>query len=302
MRRAAGHRRTWARMYPGPPSAPAVTVAAFPGHAGRAGAPRLAPRRSHAVRSAAPRDLLFGRGERGPDRRWAAVGEAGTSSPLAGPSGGAPAARAVRRDPRRLRDLPARQGDLARARALRRAGPELPLERVGPVRRRPPQQRVPPRRRGDGQVRADHRADRPRARRRSRRPRRQVRARHRGVPRDLLLDRRHVGRRRQPDVAVPARAERRRALQHRLGAPPVPGGQGARACCAIPAPRSAAVAASSVWASLGFTFILVTAGLQGIPRELHEAAVVDGAGGIRRFCQHHPAAARRRRCCSSRSC
>jgi sn-glycerol 3-phosphate transport system permease protein len=44
-----------------------------------------------------------------------------------------------------------------------------------------------------------------------------------------------------------------------------------------------AVAASSVWAGLGFTFILVTAGLQGIPRELHEAAMVDGAGGTRRF-------------------
>jgi sn-glycerol 3-phosphate transport system permease protein len=44
-----------------------------------------------------------------------------------------------------------------------------------------------------------------------------------------------------------------------------------------------AVALSSVWANLGFTFILVTAGLQSIPRDLHEAAAVDGAGGVRRF-------------------
>ncbi len=44
-----------------------------------------------------------------------------------------------------------------------------------------------------------------------------------------------------------------------------------------------AVAMSSVWANLGFTFILVTAGLQSIPRDLHEAAAVDGAGGTRRF-------------------
>ena len=43
------------------------------------------------------------------------------------------------------------------------------------------------------------------------------------------------------------------------------------------------VAMSSVWASLGFTFILVTAGLQGVPRDLYEAAAIDGAGGIRRF-------------------
>ena len=44
-----------------------------------------------------------------------------------------------------------------------------------------------------------------------------------------------------------------------------------------------AVALSSVWASLGFTFILVTAGLQGIPEELNEAAAIDGATGTVRF-------------------
>ena len=43
------------------------------------------------------------------------------------------------------------------------------------------------------------------------------------------------------------------------------------------------VGISSVWANLGFTFILVTAGLQGIPRELQESAYVDGAGGWARF-------------------
>jgi sn-glycerol 3-phosphate transport system permease protein len=44
-----------------------------------------------------------------------------------------------------------------------------------------------------------------------------------------------------------------------------------------------AVALSSIWASLGFTFIVMTAALQGIPRELYESAVVDGAGGWMRF-------------------
>jgi ABC-type sugar transport system permease subunit len=43
------------------------------------------------------------------------------------------------------------------------------------------------------------------------------------------------------------------------------------------------VALSSVWANLGFTFIVVTAGLQSIPRELHESAYVDGASPWRRF-------------------
>ena len=50
-----------------------------------------------------------------------------------------------------------------------------------------------------------------------------------------------------------------------------------------PGTALASVAASSVWASLGFTFLLVTAGLQGIPRDVHEAAAVDGAGGVRQF-------------------
>ncbi|RLE26814.1 MAG: hypothetical protein DRJ50_00005 [Actinobacteria bacterium] len=44
-----------------------------------------------------------------------------------------------------------------------------------------------------------------------------------------------------------------------------------------------AVAMSSVWGGLGFTFILVTAGLQGIPVDYYEAAAIDGAGGVRRF-------------------
>jgi ABC-type sugar transport system permease subunit len=43
------------------------------------------------------------------------------------------------------------------------------------------------------------------------------------------------------------------------------------------------VAVSSVWASLGFTFILVTAGLQSIPDEINEAAAIDGASGTMRF-------------------
>lgn len=45
-----------------------------------------------------------------------------------------------------------------------------------------------------------------------------------------------------------------------------------------------AVAVSSIWGNLGFTFIVVTAGLQSIPAELYESAYVDGAGSWRRFC------------------
>jgi ABC-type sugar transport system permease subunit len=43
------------------------------------------------------------------------------------------------------------------------------------------------------------------------------------------------------------------------------------------------VSASTVWQSLGFTFVVITAGLQSIPEELQESALVDGAGAWRRF-------------------
>lgn len=38
-----------------------------------------------------------------------------------------------------------------------------------------------------------------------------------------------------------------------------------------------------VWVGLGYDLIVYMAGLQGIPKELYEAAEVDGAGGFRRF-------------------
>jgi ABC-type sugar transport system permease subunit len=37
------------------------------------------------------------------------------------------------------------------------------------------------------------------------------------------------------------------------------------------------------WKTIGFTFILLLAGLQGVPAHLHEAAKIDGAGSARRF-------------------
>jgi sn-glycerol 3-phosphate transport system permease protein len=44
-----------------------------------------------------------------------------------------------------------------------------------------------------------------------------------------------------------------------------------------------AVSLTTVWANLGFTFIVISAGLQSIPEELYESALIDGAGGWRRF-------------------
>jgi multiple sugar transport system permease protein/sn-glycerol 3-phosphate transport system permease protein len=44
-----------------------------------------------------------------------------------------------------------------------------------------------------------------------------------------------------------------------------------------------AVSITTVWANLGFTFLIMTAGLQSIPEELYESARIDGAGGWRQF-------------------
>jgi multiple sugar transport system permease protein len=44
-----------------------------------------------------------------------------------------------------------------------------------------------------------------------------------------------------------------------------------------------AVVMMSVWAGVGFSMVIYLAGLQGVPAELHEAAMVDGASAIQRF-------------------
>jgi ABC-type sugar transport system permease subunit len=44
-----------------------------------------------------------------------------------------------------------------------------------------------------------------------------------------------------------------------------------------------AVGISSIWANLGFTFIVVTAALQGVPAELYESSYMDGANAWTRF-------------------
>ncbi len=38
-----------------------------------------------------------------------------------------------------------------------------------------------------------------------------------------------------------------------------------------------------LWHTIGFTFIILVAGLQGVPGHLYEAAMIDGAGPLRRF-------------------
>ena len=44
-----------------------------------------------------------------------------------------------------------------------------------------------------------------------------------------------------------------------------------------------AIVLVDLWRTLGFTFIILLAGLQGVPRHLQEAAMIDGAGAVRRF-------------------
>jgi multiple sugar transport system permease protein/raffinose/stachyose/melibiose transport system permease protein len=52
---------------------------------------------------------------------------------------------------------------------------------------------------------------------------------------------------------------------------------------ADPATALPAVAGVYVWYHWGFGFLLFLAGLQGVPRELYEAASIDGAGAWERF-------------------
>ncbi len=44
-----------------------------------------------------------------------------------------------------------------------------------------------------------------------------------------------------------------------------------------------AVSFTTIWLNLGFTFIIMLAGLQSIPEELYESARIDGAGWLSRF-------------------
>ncbi len=48
-------------------------------------------------------------------------------------------------------------------------------------------------------------------------------------------------------------------------------------------PAFVSVAVMLTWARLGFCMVVYLAGLQGVPRELHEAASIDGASGWQRF-------------------
>lgn len=67
-------------------------------------------------------------------------------------------------------------------------------------------------------------------------------------------------------------------LVHRLGVLSEP-----VAWTATPGLAMAVLVAADVWKTTPFMVLLLLAGLQTIPRELHEAAAVDGAGPVRRL-------------------
>lgn len=50
-----------------------------------------------------------------------------------------------------------------------------------------------------------------------------------------------------------------------------------------PSQALVAVAAVVVWQQVGFQVVIFLAGLQGIPKQLHEAAAIDGANSVQRF-------------------
>jgi multiple sugar transport system permease protein len=50
-----------------------------------------------------------------------------------------------------------------------------------------------------------------------------------------------------------------------------------------PLPAKIAIATLGIWKGVGWTMVIFLAGLQSIPQSLHEAASVDGAGGLRRL-------------------
>jgi len=60
-------------------------------------------------------------------------------------------------------------------------------------------------------------------------------------------------------------------------------GHGARSWLADPKTALTAVAVIHMWKGFGWGFVIFLAGLQTIPKELYEAAVVDGAGPLSRF-------------------
>src|SRR2546429_8976615 len=56
-----------------------------------------------------------------------------------------------------------------------------------------------------------------------------------------------------------------------------------RSWLAGPATAMWAIIATTVWWVTGYSLVICLAGLQDIPRELYEAAALDGAGGARIF-------------------